>query len=368
MRHLVTLMLAVMAHSSDAEPGIVTLRGGQTLEASNIEASWSALVCTVGGQKQAIGWQRVLDVSGQASGEAAPFLVSAEKAWRGLARLERGDFVAAEPLLEEVFPALSSQAGPTAEAVAEGLMRCRLARGSQPLALEPYLTLMLSNQVEVTSEHLDPRTGLCVALPPIWGSDAGLAPVMKSVARDGFAPWGTSGRARQLAELYAAAGKHELSGEALTRDFAPADEGVKLVQDMVHARIGDPLMRRNARAELESRLASDIPDWQRAWIHAAVGLSLLEEGDDHSARLGIVQLLHVPALYSESQPALAGLCLAESSLSLSEMGRADAAILLAGELETRFRGHAMTRHPIVRELIDTYNTLAAQASPPEEDS
>lgn len=362
------VVIAMLAALAEAEPGQVTLRGGRVIDASEVTPTVDALRVTTGGQAQEFGWHEVRSVTGRAAGETAPFMPDAEKAWRGLSRLDRDDRVAAEPLLEEVFADLAGHTGPTAGAVSEGLLVCRAARGAQALALEPYLTLVRSNQVEVTSEILDPGTALFPALPPIWGSESGLAPIVTSIASEDFAKWDTRGRARQLAELYVTAAMYEIAGEAPLTDFAPVDEGVKLVQEIVHARVGDEAERAEARQLLESRLSRGIPDWQQAWVHAAIGLSLLVEGDDHSSRLGIVQLLYVPAQHAQPQPYLAGVCLAEAAVRLAEMGRSDAAVTLAGELSRAYSRHPSTEHPLVRELINQYESKTAPAPPGEEDA
>ena len=135
---------------------------------------------------------------------------------------------------------------------------------------------------------------------------------------------------------------------------------------MVHARIGDERTRSISRQLLQERLQRESPAWKKAWIHTAIGLSLLEDGDDQSSRLGIVQLLYVPALYAETQPYLAGVCLAEASVRLAEMGRGEAAVKLAGELNAEYSTHAATENALIRELIRQYKEQSIPTSPPEE--
>lgn len=361
-------VFAVLASLAQGEPGTITLRGGQVLEASEVTPTAEALRCTVAGQAEEFGWHQVRSVTGRAAGDAAEFMGNADKSWRGLSRLAREDRVAAEPLLEEVFADLAGLSGPTAVAVSEGLLVCRVARGAQALALEPYLTLVGGNEIEVTAELLDPQTALYPALPPIWGTESGLAAAVASVAADDFGKWETRGRTRQLAELYVTAALFEISGQAPLTAFAPVDDGVGLVQEMVHARVGDETVRAEARQKLEARLVREIPEWQVAWIRASIGLSLLIEGDEHSLRLGIVQLLHVPAQHAQSQPYLAGVCLAEASIRLAEMGRDDAALTLAGELAREYSRHASTQDPLIRELIRQYESKNAPAPSGEEDA
>ena len=368
MTRFVLGILVLTAGIANAEPGTVTLRSGQVVQATDIKVSAEAVVVKTASGERTLGWHEVRAVGGQASSSAVEYLADADKAWRGLSRLARGDRVAAEPLLEKVFQRLSGHKGPTASAVSEGLLTCRVARGAQALAIEPYLTLVLNNPVQVTSDLLDERTALYPALPPIWGNEAGLASAVTSIAWDDFAKWDARGRARQLAELYTAAALYEISGQSALPEMTPVDEGVKLVHEMVISRLGNEHERGIARKALAARLEQDLPDWQQAWVHASIGLSLLTENDDHESRLGIVQLLYVPAQYAQSQPYLAGVCLAKASIRLAEMGRSEAAVTLAGELAREYNHHASTEHPIVRELIKQYQDQSTPAAPSEEDA
>src|SRR6185436_14279511 len=78
-------------------------------------------------------------VQGESAKKAAEFEALSTKAWRARTRAERGDWAAAEPLFEELFPLIEGKDGPTAAMVAEGLVRCRLRRGAQGAALWPWL-------------------------------------------------------------------------------------------------------------------------------------------------------------------------------------------------------------------------------------
>ncbi len=368
IRALATILATCVLGQARAEPGTVVLRNGQVLQASEVLASNASLKVTVGGTDRVFGWHEVRSIKGRASAETAEYLALADDSWRGLSRLARGDRVAAEPLLERAFAKLAGKSGSTAAAVSEGLLICRIARGAQSFAIEPYLTLVLNNQVNVGSEILDPETALNPALPPVLVTESGLAAAVSAIAWNNFTKWGTSGRARQLAELYTTAALFEITGQAPPTQLIPVDDGVMLVQQIVHARVGNERERGIARQLLRERLASVQPDWKEAWIHAAIGLSLLVEGDDHSSRLGIVQLLYVPAMYNSDQPYLAGVCLAQASIRLAEMGRGEAAAALAGELAHDYPEHPASEHPIVRELIKQYLDTANAATPRKENA
>ncbi len=123
-----------------------------------------------------IGWDRVREVTGPLATEASKFTSTAEKAWRARARLERGDWVAAEPLFEELFSEYRTRTGPTALTVAGGLVRCRLMRGAQTAAVEPWIAWLRAQPTagagvdsppesvgQQVSKMIDPGTGL---IPP----------------------------------------------------------------------------------------------------------------------------------------------------------------------------------------------------------
>jgi len=365
---VVACFLVVWCCVAHAEPGTVLLRGGRIIDADIVTPSSQSLAVVVAGQKTQYGWDRIADVRGPASAEVRAHLELAETAWRGLARLERGDIVAAEPLLERAFAELGTQVGLTSKAVATGLLTCRVARGAQALAVEPFLCVMLNSTNETSPEVLDDQLRLCVSLPPIWSTESGLSSMSSQVSADGFAAWDSDRRTRQLAELYVAAAEFQISGQAQIPSFEPADDGVRFISEIVQSRIGDAQIRDAARQQLEVRSSRTIPNWQRAWIHAAAGLSLLLETDSRSKRLGIVQLLHVPALYHKAQPYLAGVCLSQAAMALDQMGREHEAILLAAEFQRVYRTHDAGQSAEMKQLIRKANERVAAEAPSQEDA
>lgn len=342
-------------------PVQVELRGQEATPAGVAvlaDASGIALAAAPDGRPTlVVTWDRVRSVRGPMEQEAGQFASIADRSWRARTRLERGDAAAAEPLFEELFRAFRGKGGPTAALVAEGLLRCRLRRGAHVLAIEPWLALLDATPAPGPSvlhadwsaeaglaPILDGATGLIPAIPPIWaGSSA--AQIMAGVQ----GPWATGDtatRSGRLAALYAAAARHETGQASEVPSMDTSDPGVRLVHEIVTARVGGATARTAARQALEERIrkstsmASDsTPPWMEAWCRAAVGRSLLRESVQHERYLGIVELLHLPARLSGVHPYLAGLALAEASVALRDMGDATGADTLLNELVERFPDH-----------------------------
>ncbi|NEQ50168.1 MAG: hypothetical protein F6K11_08565 [Leptolyngbya sp. SIO3F4] len=360
---ILLLMYTVALH---AEPGTVVLRSGGIIEAESVQVSEQSLRVVANNRESILGWHEIAEFQGEAHGVAAAYLPIAETAWRGLNRLERGDRVAAEPSLESAFQEVGRGVGPTAAAVAEGLLECRISRGALALSVEPFLYVVLNDTEGEMSEGFDSKLRLCVDLPPIWGSQAGLSAMVADISMDEFTAWQGDKRTYQLAQLYATAAIHEISGRAPVPNFQPTDEGVRLIFEMVVSRVGSSEEREESRNQLFARLDQDIPDWQRAWIHAAVGHSLLLEQDDRSSRLGIVQLMYVPAIYDDSQPYLAGVCLSRAALQLESMGRRDAALMVARTFRQDYDRHDAGDIPGMKQLMQG-DQVDSQESPPDQE-
>lgn len=348
-----TGLVVLLASAAGAEPGTVMLRNGRTIASDDIRVTEQSLTLEADGREMSLGWQEISEVRGAAGALAAEHLPMAETAWRGLSRLARGDRVAAEPALEAAFQEVGRGVGPTAKGVSEGLLACRVARGAQALGVEPFLYVLLNTANEDVPEGFDPDLRLCENLPPIWGTRSGLSAMVSSISADDFGAWQTNDRVAQIAELYVTAAVHEISGRAPVPDFEPVDDGVRLLYEMVRAQVGDKATRESTRGLLLKRLERDPPAWQRAWLHASLGMSLLVEQDSQSSRLGIVQLLYVPSIYGDDQPYLAGVCLSRAALRLNEMGRRAEAERLAQTFQKEYERHDAGDLPGMKELIQS---------------
>ncbi|MFG0286040.1 MAG: hypothetical protein ACF8R7_16605 [Phycisphaerales bacterium JB039] len=344
--------LLAMLVLAPAAAGQLLLRGPETPPGDAISSvsERGVFVVAPDGALHLVSWDRVLRIEGDQAEKAAEFMPVADAAWRARRRLERADAVGAEPLFEELFAQTRTWRGPTAAVIREGLMRCRLRRGAQIGAIEPWLALLEARaSVEAgiqpfasewaraagLGEVLDPATGLAPALPPMWLDWA-------SVRQFGAA--GEPGQALEneqasaLRALYVAAARFEAG---LSAELPPAtgDPAVRLVRDIVAARIGPPAERASARIRLRQRLDEGAAPWLSAWLRIALGRSLIREPDEQQRLLGVAELLSGPALFAETHPYLAGLGLAEASRELAQLGRIEASLALRRELEDRFPSH-----------------------------
>jgi hypothetical protein len=314
---------------------------------------------------------------------------------RATSRLERGDIDLAAEAIEPLYSQMTRQGtliGPTGMVTAETVLRVRLARGMQTgatLAWLGWLDAAAEKPIRFPDDPplsviwvgstlgdaprssgtalepiLDPTLKLCRHLPPVFGPTVPSAALAAMLASP---EWGrlAAGPQRAIVRAYDAAARFELSQTIYTPD-PPADgapptsallaDTAALVQDMVLARAGAPEAIPAARQRLRDRLdrltrqeaarelpptaaASDIaqepdPRWLRAWLHAAIGRSLLRDSTPSAQREGVIELLTVPALFASDTPALAATCLLEARQALLALGEPVANV--DSELRLRF--------------------------------
>lgn len=331
-----------------------------------------------------LSWDRVRTVDGPLSGEALRLRPIADALFRARARLERGDWPAADDALNTIPADAFIPPGASASVLHEATMRVRLERGWRTGALAPWLRWR-SNRLAAPVPPsrwvggiidlppvIDPATALPPRLPPIF-SAAAQPTALRALADD--APWPTADSldpaSRELAALYRHAARVELARlpsppvdlPSLTALTLPRptsqDDAVQLVLDIVEARAaaqpGDRSAARNrlkrrldaAQAAWGDELAADPtaaastsgpPPWTEAWIRAALGRSLLLEPETTARRLGIVELLHVPSRFAGTTPELARLCLVEALAALRELDDRQGAAAIANEIDTLFGG------------------------------
>ena len=165
-------LLAMWAAMSTGASAQVVLRGGERIEEPVARVSVAGV--EIGGARpRVLGWDVVRSVEGEHAQQAARMQPLSDALWRARARAERGDLTLAEPLFEQAFAQCYGVNGPTTLVASEGLLRCRLARGSHASALEPWLeALRLRRAGFVPAERageadIDDATGLAPALPPV---------------------------------------------------------------------------------------------------------------------------------------------------------------------------------------------------------
>lgn len=295
--------------------------------------------------------------------------VISEHAWRARIRLERGDLVAAEPMLEQLASEIGEARGATPELVHRGLLVCRLARGVHTGALESYVRWRLASDGLASDSQsdagleaaIDSQTRLAPQLPPIWIDGPATQAFARSASRVAAADG--SATAETLARLYEVAAKvacnepvsgawDPLAPGSPSTSAAVGDEGVGLVRDIVAARLGDEATRIKARNELLRRRVASIPAWQHAWILVGVGQSLVRETDREQRLRGVASLLEVAARYEDACPYLTGLAMADAAITLADMGDNAAALRIRSDLAARWPGHAAIDTPGLRSLAD----------------
>ncbi|MBL8763703.1 MAG: hypothetical protein JNM07_05490 [Phycisphaerae bacterium] len=282
----------------------------------------------------------------------------ADAAWRARARLERGDPEGAEPLLVPLFNRLRGTDGPTASLVAEGLVRCRVARGALTSVVWPWLEWVRVRRAmgleswrggELESDGvpmLDRELLLCPGLPPMFEPSAAVDALTVSGEWDLVAATASNDQVTlSLAALYRHAAQIA-AGVAGTGasfpDVTRGARGVELVRDVVAAQSGEVEIRRDAMVRLRARIESGrgegtpITGWEEAWCRAALGRAMLREPDDATRRSGVVQLLHIPVRLSEACPSLAALALRHSADEVARQGNSKGAELLRAERRERF--------------------------------
>lgn len=318
----------------------------------------------VGASRDAEGrrvpWDMVASVQGRFASDAALHAAAAEASWRARTRLERGDLAGAEPLFESLQERYAGRRGAMAQLVMGGLLLCRVTRGANTLAVEPFLSYLeacegdpsprlivrggdASDPIDLTP--IDEATRLNPSLPPMWLA----TPAVLTSLR--LEPRARTGRAAVLGEIYRVAMQTEAGSATLPPEPANADDAVRLAWDIVAARAGDGPTRATARERLRLRVAAEPapPPWMLAWCRCAIGRSLLREGDEESRMLAVAELLAIPATLEHASPYVTGVAMAEAALAMAAAGDLRGANAVRQRLAVRFPGHpALDFEPLLR--------------------
>lgn len=311
-----------------------------------------------------IPWNLVRRIEGPLAEQAGPHLRAGDDLWRALARIARGDLPSAESILESLPSDMATTQGPTAQVVWLAMARCRLERGAHTAAAAAWLEWLAVRSPDEPSPdappgpwalHLSPESAvLSPHLPPIWVN----VPSVAVAAGAGARPWAPRMDDRidepaRLADtmrawyLQAARGACELPTGPWPEHAENPD--VHLVAAVVLAQHGDAPERHQAREQLRSLIRPDTAPWIESWCRVAVGRSLLKEPDAETRRLGVVELLHVPARLESAVPYLTGVALADAAAGLRSLGDQQGAAILRDELLKRFSGHPSLESSQVRD-------------------
>lgn len=348
----------------------ITLRGGEAGPAYEVRGMSDAgvRVRTATIPERVLSWDHVEKIEGPLAAEARAYMPTAEAAWRARARLERGDTASAEAIYEDLFKSYAGKDGPTAAAVAEGLMRCRMRRGAQAAAvgawlawieaatpLQDYVSALNGRDMPESSIFVDPATGLVPVLPPIWMNTAATqafarGDLLPKDAKSGKPILASDSPAGQLGALYRRAAMFEAGQKLPDLDDqlkGSSNPGIAFVANIVLSRTGEASERQAARAALKAMLTATTPAWQEVWIRVAIGRSLVRESGNDEQLLGLAEMLHVPARLSRINPYLTGTALAEAAVGVLRHGDTNGAIKLRQILVDRFPNHpALDWEPI----------------------
>lgn len=362
--------LAILTFLTATLDGRVLLRDRVADPIQNVvEVSAGGVKAGAPGSEQVIPWHEIASVEGSHAAVAQMFLAGGEELWRALARLNRGDLPSAEVMLERFKGDMVTTPGPTAEAIWMGLLRCRLDRGAQTAAAAAWISWSRvraqgappESEDGVSSDALPDAAGLVPAIPPIWLNVPSVA-VIASAASD---PWKPDAAAPPIAVeilkawyIRAARGACGLGATSApgSSDTVAAvwpeetdDRRIQLVAAIVRAQYGDDKERLTARESLKTIMIQRTEPWVEAWVRVAIGRSLLKEHDPEIRRLGVVELLHVPARLESVVPYLTGIALADAAAALRAMGDLEGASNLRDELLRRYGGHPATEWGPVRD-------------------
>ncbi len=292
-----------------------------------------------------VPWDRVRRVQTERTDVTlAAHMEVAQDLWRARSRVERHDTTLAEPVLERLFEQFKGRTHETALVVAEGLVRCRVARADHVLAVIPALEVARLRRDGVTTEaystlpaHVDTTYALSMALAPVWL----VSPGLDSLAHDleNFDAHGDEVVAA-LADAYRVAVLRVLGRAGEPAAKVPDHPGVDFLRRLNECHSGSADARSAAREQLRRAIPS-MPRWAQAWARYHIGVSLLAENGVGRRQQGAVSLIHLPASFGRTHPFLAGLALAQVARAMKREGDAAAAGTLLNELQRTYPNHPL---------------------------
>ena len=280
-------------------------------------------------------------------------------------RLTVGDYRGILPHAEAVYPRYVGRRSETAYMVFQGLMWARLAVGRREAAVEPYLRCY-NHLKSVPAEKLslpgnrrlrcDLQTGMTPELQPVWfdaqAAKSSLPGALKAVTE--MTPPRPEGTRVYYGTLALAAGELDQAARVLG-GIKGEQPSLAQLREIAMAQ-GEVLGGRPGRAigVLEGNLDKLTPDNKPLAIYW-LGMSKLKSKDPRVQRQGILELLHLPAIYGDRFPELASAALYQSMVSFAS----------AGDNESR----AVVRRELLEQYSQTYHAAKVKAElSPKSDS
>ncbi len=293
------------------------------------------------GVEHPISWDRVKRIEPEPSTPGyGGWKARSVELWRARSRVERDDTGLAEPLFQKLFAAFKGQTHETALVVAEGLLRCRLARGAQALSILPALEVARLRRAGITTTSysllnpvMDETMGLCPSLPPVWTDERSMEQARTALDR-------YDSKSDAVVEALAVLYRRSLTPKSQWRDSPsdfPTHKGVTLLRRFVDSGSTEKSLRNTARNQMLDILKKGVVvDWVEAWARYAVGNSFLTESGVGRRQRGVVHLLHLPARWGRHHPYLAGLALLRAAAALEDMDHETEAARLREEAAAFF--------------------------------
>lgn len=317
--------------------------------------------------RQVIPWDEVRAIS-DASGRnaAADYLAMAEDLWRARIRVARRDAALAHPLLERHWTRLRGASGPTAQLVAEGLLRAAVESRDLNGAVGPWIACLRIGTEGTPSRFpalpplLDDSTGLLPGLSPFVpsGLRGALAKSLDEAAAHarslGSTPQGSAEAAASVATrmgrlIEISAGNTLPPSAAAGASDAPAVRVLSAIEAIATA--ADPRARERAVADFD-RLYPEAPVFLSAWRLAAIGASSARAAraagpEDRAAALVAAALdnLAVPAAGLDKTGLVDAYAIEMAEQLTREAGDTAAANALAALREERLRDAAIKTAP-----------------------
>jgi len=334
----------------------VILRGGvEPVKGLSAVAALRGLEVQQGTAKAAvtIPWDMVRDVEGATIPGLESELAIGQDLWRARIRVERGDEALAEPLFTKHWERYRSQDGSTTAVIAEGLLRCALAKNDLRAAVEPWSVCLRIGSNGEPSRYpdlpgiLDDTTGLLPELSPFLPTSTrpDLADALRDAAKSmSAAQAGVASEATaRLARILAATERDAKPTPAaeVSRDAAPAVRALSLIEAILSA----PDARAAAKAVAEfERILPDAPAYLSAWKFAAAGthaarMARATTGDSRNRALeeAALAFLAVPASGLDKTGLVDAYALEEAVALLKESGDNVSAAQVATILDEKVR-------------------------------
>jgi hypothetical protein len=261
-------------------------------------------------------------------------------------RLKTADYEGLLAPAEEVYPRYATRKGDTAYMVTQALMWARLASGRREAAVEPYLRAFEHLRTAKVKDlnlpgdrrpSFEAETALSTELPPVW-FDAKAAkdalPEVFEAVKDMADPRPEGARI-YYGTLALAAGDTENAQRVLAGvkgeqpSIAELKEIAQAQQETQSGQAGPAFARLAASID-------GISPQNRPVALYWLGVSKIARKEEAARREGVLELLHLPALYGKAYPELAGAGLYRAMKTLVELDDAKGASAVRKELLVRY--------------------------------